>query len=795
MISYKGFGLLKNELSKEQLEQIIKDLTVKPKIMADYDFGNNEFKVFRQNSTHLYVPKFYGLEKFRPLVSTERTGMQISLIFKGQLKPDQSEYVDKIFKWISENDACVACARTGEGKCLAPGTLVLMYSGKLEKVENIVVGDVIMGPDSLPRNVLSIGNGTEEMFEIVPIRGPSYTVNKSHILSLKCNYGPNKNNIVNISIDDYLKKSKAFKWIHKGYRVPIEFNNFQDLPLDPYILGIWLGDGACKTSRIASQDATILHYLVHKLPEYDCYLQYVSKYDYRINGKSNKENNNKNQNVNYFWNSITLLNLNDNKHIPHMYKCHSRINRLKLLAGLLDTDGHLNKNIYDIIQKNFILASDIEFLARSLGFSANMKECKKSWTYKNEKFTGTYYRINISGEGIEEIPCLIPRKKADPRKQAKDVLHYGFSVKSKGIGKYYGFQIDGDHRFVLGDFTVTHNTVFSLNLLSKISKKTLIVVHKEFLMNQWIERINQFLPGARIGKIQQDIQDTVGKDIVICMLQSLASRDYDPKLFDDFGLTIFDEAHHICSKTFSQVLFKIATKKMISLSATPIRKDGLTKVLTWFSGPIIQKEQLSKEIDKPEVLMIPAQFAEEIQIKYSATLKVNIPDLITKISLDPVRNSQIADLVIKYSPGRKILCLSERRQHCYEIQKELLKKEFKGTIGIYIGGMTNEELETSNTCSVIIGTYQSISEGYDNSSLDTLILCTSKSDIVQSVGRILRKKNKNHPLIIDICDDTLRVGQIRARRKFYKSQKFNLVIEKKEESEEESNVELGFRSE
>jgi superfamily II DNA or RNA helicase len=802
-LSHKGLGIPKSELTEEKMKEILKELTVKPIIMQDFDFGNNEFKVYRQNSTHLYVPKFYGLNKFKELKnelkkenSKEREGIDIDIKFNGQLRPDQSEFVDKLFSHISENDSCVASAKTGDGKCLAPGTLILMYSGELKKVEDIKTGDVIMGPDSHPRNILSIANGMEEMFEIIPVKGPSYTVNRSHILSLQCNYGPNKNKIVNISVDDYLNKPKSFKHIHKGYRVPIEFNNFQDIHIDPYIIGLWLGDGCSAESRITSQDATILHYLANKLPEYDCYLQYVDKYGYRINGK---------QSVNFFWNSIRMMNLHSNKHIPHNYKCHSRENRLKLLAGILDTDGHYTSNgVYEIIQKNYTLANDIEFLARSLGFSANMRESRKSWIYKGEKFTGTYYRTTISGSDtdIEKIPCLIPRKQARipiTRKQAKSVLNYGFSIKSKNIGKYYGFEIDGDRRFVLGDFTVTHNTTIALNLVSKIKKKTLIIVHKEFLMNQWIERINQFLPNSRIGMIQQNKIEIADKDLVIGMLQSIAMREYDPVVFDEFGFVVFDEAHHICSKTFSQVLFKIATKKMIGLSATPIRKDGLTKVLTWFSGPIISKEQMNKDISVPEVIMISAKYAEEIPIKYTINRKINIPDLITKISLDPVRNSQISDIVIKFSgcgsggSSRKILCLSERRQHCYDLRDEIIKKGFIGTIGIYIGGMSNEELEESNKCDVIIGTYQSISEGYDNSSLDTVVLCTSKSDIIQSIGRILRKKNKNHPLIIDICDENLRVGQIRTRKKFYKSQKFIITEEKKENREIVEKADIEFR--
>lgn len=135
----------------------------------------------------------------------------------------------------------------------------------------------------------------------------------------------------------------------------------------------------------------------------------------------------------------------------------------------------------------------------------------------------------------------------------------------------------------------------SLYILSKLKKKTLVIVHKEFLMNQWIERIQQFLPNARVGKIQGPIVDVVDKDIVLCMLQSLISKEYDSSLFDQFGFTIIDEVHHISSQTFSTSLFKVVTKYMLGLSATMDRKDGTTNVFKMFLGNVIYKAEKKSE--------------------------------------------------------------------------------------------------------------------------------------------------------------------------------------------------------
>jgi superfamily II DNA or RNA helicase len=134
-------------------------------------------------------------------------------------------------------------------------------------------------------------------------------------------------------------------------------------------------------------------------------------------------------------------------------------------------------------------------------------------------------------------------------------------------------------------------TCAGLYILTKLKKKTIIVVHKEFLMNQWIERIQHFLPSARIGKIQGPVIDVNDKDIVLCMIQSLISKDYEQTIFDEFGFTIIDEVHHISSQSFSNSLFKLVTKYFLGLSATMIRKDGTTDVFKMFLGNVIHKAE------------------------------------------------------------------------------------------------------------------------------------------------------------------------------------------------------------
>ena len=312
-------------------------------------------------------------------------------------------------------------------------------------------------------------------------------------------------------------------------------------------------------------------------------------------------------------------------------------------------------------------------------------------------------------------------------------------------------------------------TVCGLNIISKLKKKTLIIVHKEFLLNQWIERIQQFLPTARVGRIQQNTIDIEDKDIVIAMLQSLTVRkqSYPKETFDSFGMVIGDEVHRICSKTFSKALFMVSTKKMLGLSATPERKDGLSKVLEWFLGGITVPE-LQKNLEyKAGVKFVEAQYENKPTINYNMRGKVNLPNLVTQISLDPIRNNQIIQEIIEANKnGRKILVLTERRQQCFDLQL-LLPSNISG--GPYVGGMKEVDLTESNTKDVIFATYSMASEGYDNKTLDTLIMATGRSDIEQIVGRILRQENSNPPLIIDFNDNIEGLGsQAKKRERYYK---------------------------
>lgn len=322
-------------------------------------------------------------------------------------------------------------------------------------------------------------------------------------------------------------------------------------------------------------------------------------------------------------------------------------------------------------------------------------------------------------------------------------------------------------------------TVISLFIASHLKVKTLVIVHKEFLMNQWIDRINQFLPGAKVGTIQGTKTDVIDKDIVIGMLQSVSMHKYENNIFDDFGLAIYDECHHLGARVFSKALRKTNFKYTLGLSATPTRKDGLTKVFLSYLGNIVYKQAKTEDSDI-DVLIYHYNNSDYNYCKEELNFKKQImnPKIINNIAKCKKRNDYIISLIPNLiSQNRTILILTERIAQVDYIYDKVKELEMT-TIGKYIGKLRQDVLDESLKCRIIIGTYNMIEEGFDCKTLDTLIMATPKVTIEQSVGRILRKQKEERtikPLVIDIYDlfaNNLNKGK--KRLTFYKKQKYRI---------------------
>lgn len=322
-------------------------------------------------------------------------------------------------------------------------------------------------------------------------------------------------------------------------------------------------------------------------------------------------------------------------------------------------------------------------------------------------------------------------------------------------------------------------TITAIYLLCRLGRKTMIIIHKEFLLEQWKERIGEFAPNARIGLIKAKTIDVENKDIVLASVQSLSMKEYEPTLFDSFGTLIIDECHHMGSQVFSQALKKLNVKYSIGLTATPKRKDGLTKVFTSFLGDIVfisAKRKDNMAVQFKEYYDSDPVYSKEHTL-YNK--KPNMARMINAICNFEKRTDfliQCISDVLVNEPNRKVLLLSDRRQHLHDLHEKLKKTQY--TSGYYYGGMSAHDLKQSEEKQILLATYQYASEGFDMKGLDTLVLASPKTDVVQVVGRILRDKpedRKNVPLVIDIVDSfSMFVGQAKKRYKYYKSCKYDI---------------------
>jgi len=337
-------------------------------------------------------------------------------------------------------------------------------------------------------------------------------------------------------------------------------------------------------------------------------------------------------------------------------------------------------------------------------------------------------------------------------------------------------------------------TLLGLYLAAQLGFKTLIIVHKSFLLNQWLERIKQFTD-AKVGIIRQKKTDVKDKDIVVGMLQSISMKDYDEDIFKGFSTVIYDEVHHEGSKIFSRVFQKVCAKYTIGLSATPIRNDGLTKILFWNVGEIIYK--LERKGDKRVIVKQylyatkNKNFAEKKRWIKGKGIKPHVPRMVSALQKIKERNKFIVSIlnILRKQEERKILVLSDRIEHLTTMKSmvdecvtaevnngECDEGEYK--TDFYIGKMKPYEQREAAEADIIFGTFAMAEEGLDISDLNTLILATPKKKITQCVGRILRKQIKEgdiNPLIIDIADQLSVFGnQGEHRERYYNQKKYTV---------------------
>lgn len=386
--------------------------------------------------------------------------------------PDVDTWVDGInIRRPHYHPVDVVCY-VGGARCLGVDTAILMHSGDIKLVQDVEVGDLLMGPDSQPRRVESLARGRDQLYKIIPKRGDSFVANGEHILSLQNSSTRGKLNgsLEETTVNQFIGFGTDRRKSQKLWISGVDFPE-REVLIDPYWLGVYLGDGSLHSAAITSMDKEIADYIygyaeklnlkVRKAP---CFT--TNSLGERVEGRAScyfitcglSGKPGQNTLINYLKKYNIIF---KSKYIPEDYLKNTRDVRLKILAGLLDSDGYLLSDhcSFEISQKNEVLANNIVYLARSLGFNCFIRKGDKSCMYKGEKRTGTYYRISIFGS-TDEIPTLLPRKRAKKRDERRSHIRTAIrSIEPLGEGDYYGFELSGpDRLFLLGNFMVTHNS-------------------------------------------------------------------------------------------------------------------------------------------------------------------------------------------------------------------------------------------------------------------------------------------------------------------------------------------------
>lgn len=685
------------------------------------------------------------------------------------LRPYQQEALDAINFYYDKNIVRqLVVLPTG---CHEYNQGILMYNGTIKPVQEIEVGDFLMGPHSEPKQVLQLHRGHGRMHTVTPIKGTPFRVNEDHVLTLirtsfskifkgkKYQYG---NNIVDVSVRDYLTWSETKKHQYKLFRRPVYFYyNHHVLPVDPYYIGLWLGDGSSRNTDITNIDVEVEEYL--KLFARSLHLKF-----------NKKQSLNRTPTLsitsgigaypNHLLDSLRELNLIQNKHIPYEYKTSSYTNRLMLLAGLMDSDGSLSHNGFDYISINEQLAQDVTYVARSLGFAAYVTETIK---HSQNETACTAYRVSISGH-TDVVPTQIQRKQASKRLQKKDVLRTGFSVNASGTDNYYGFTLTGDGRYLLDDFTVTHNSGKTVLFSHLPQTRTnalpmLILAHRAELLVQAQQKIGWANPELNI-EIEQGENVAGYADVVVASVPTLGRADSErilkyPKNY--FKTIVIDEAHHAAAPSYKRILEYFDTEFVLGVTATPQRSDKIR--LTDVFDEIVYYKTIQDLIeDKWLCPLVGYRIKTDTDISGVATNDGDyIASQLEDVIDNPTRNATIVAAYNSLVPETKAIVFCAGIQHANNVAASFRQAQIPTQT--ILGETPAEEREkiyqqfSTGEIKVLVNVGV-LTEGFDEPTVQTIILARpTRSTLLytQIVGRGTRlHEGKQHCTILDIADTT-----------------------------------------
>jgi len=683
-----------SDFTDKELYKISNDLNI-AKEASKYSMSTKPDYIclFENEGNDLYVPFCYNETYSRP----ERASFpSTNIVFTGSLREEQKEVKNEAIKHLNTQGTTLISAACGFGKCLQKNTPILMYDGSVKLVQDVITGDKVMGDDSTHRNVLSTVIGQEKMYKIISETGESFGCNESHILTLK---------ILGHKTISYSNN----RYIVKRFRKDI-LNFYESYYKDLSVAQ----DAISMLQEDCLLDISLKDYI--KLPEFVKTNLRIHKICTEFPYKNTPEN------------PYVYIMKNNTNHILPEYKYNNIENRTILCLGIIEKYGKQNNNYYEFIVNNKGICKDIIYVLNSLGIHTSVvygfetHHIKAYFDFKKDKIYSTIDPTFI----IIEIPETT----------------------------YYGFTIDGNGRFLLGNFTVTHNTAMSIYIASKINLKTLVLCHRIVLINQWKDSIQRFCPDAKVQILssKSDIKNNTDFFIINASNVSKHTRDF----YKDIGFVIVDEAHLIMAEKLSYCMRYLLPRYLLGLSATPYRTDGLNVLMELYFG----KNRIERKLFRKHIVY-RINTGIKPDVKLNRMGKVDWGSVIDSISNNKERNEMIITLIKKYSDNVFLVLCKRVSQAEYIVNR--LKEE-----GEDVTSLIGCQQEYEQKSRILVGTAQKVGTGFDHPLLNSLILaCDVEQYFIQYLGRVFRRKD-TEPCIFDFVDDfNLLIKHYRTRNSVY----------------------------
>lgn len=775
------------------------DLTITPDAYKD---DAEPVLLYEEKPGMIGVPRAWGLRKLAWLtggtVPEDRTVKPVrlwpSLRFpegwsyrKGQQSAIetlyQSFHVSKLYGSILEADC-------GSGKGQPVDAKVLTPAG-WRAIGDLRVGDLVIDPDTgLACDVIGVyPRGLQSCYEVGFSDDTTLVVDADHLWHVQ-----ERRHKYQEFVTPTWSLAEAQLRTVAGWRYfiplthPVDFQSADALPVDPYLLGVLLGDGSMRTQlSFTCAEPELCTHVRTALPG-GMSLSYQGGYNYNVVDTLCVENR--------VTNHLRRLNLwgklAQDKFIPHEYLFSSPESRLALIQGLCDTDGEAFENnlAFGFCTSSWQLAQDVAFLVRSLGGTATQTDKMPTYTYRGESKIGLRaYRLYCMLPKTM-IPFRLTRKSSNfTVGQKKHPLKSITSVTPCALKRETVCIAVASRRnlYVTENFTVTHNTLMGTAVASRLHTPTLVVVHKDDLAEQWKNTLKTFFPGAICGHVQGKKWDYENKHVVVATAQTLyrhrADLPYD--FSHGFGCVIYDEAHRYPARTFERVLKLFPCRHRLAVSATLRRADKMECVWYWHVGHV--EARCSGLKVTGDYIQIPwtTGLTDEMMRLYGDVSIVKWCNAIAENG--PFNNWLVSQCLEGHKAGRKVLVVSDRVEQLCLLRTKIMESGVaSATVGMYVGSMpvpgrttrkkvSIAELKTASECDIILATYGKMAEGTDISDLDTLFFATPRTDIEQVVGRLQRPHDgKKQLLIVDPVFQTPYNRRLaNKRREIYKSLEFN----------------------